>query len=203
MGLFQACCSAETQATNAPLQQPEACQREPQPPPAAAAPAGARVRDAVERGVEYTAELQGLTKGELKARATLAGVPAVAIQRAESTADAKTALIALLVAQDAVASSVPTANAVVDSVIGALDANGDGTWEAHELPATPVTAACFSFLDKDGDGKVTKAELIAGATALAGMAAMYFSKNGVPPQLHALLCKMPGAASLLPEPAKS
>jgi hypothetical protein len=195
MGLFQACCSAETQATNVPLQQPE-----PQPPAPAAA---ASVNSAVERGVALTAELQMLTKAQLKARATVAGVPAVAIQRAESTSDPQSALIALLVAQDAVASSVPTADGVAGSIFDSLDSNGDGAWDADELPATPVTAACFSFLDKDGDGKVTKAEVIAGVTALAGMAAMYMSKNGVPPQLHALLSMVPGAASVLPAPAKS
>jgi hypothetical protein len=191
MGVFEACCSAETRPVNVPLQQP-----------VPSAPATSRLSGAVERGMLLTAELQRLTRSELKARATVAGVPAVAVQGAESSSDPKNALIALLVAQDAVAANLPAAG-VADHILASLDADGDGAWSAHELPSTPVTAACFSFLDKDGDGKVTKTELVAGATAIAGMAFMYFSKNGVPPQLHAWLSMIPGAASMLPAAAKS
>lgn len=154
--------------------------------------------------MELTAELQQLTERELKARATNQHLPAAAIQGAEGSPDPKKALIALLVTQDAVVTNAPNAQrGAVDYVFDSLDADGDGAWTADELPLAPVTRSCFSFLDSDGDGRVTKTELIAAFTALGGMALMYASKNGVPPQLHAVLSIIPGATSVLPPAAKS
>lgn len=196
MGVLDACCSAEAaKPTDLPIATPGA-------PPPSAAPA-TTAAGAVESAAQLTAELQQLSVPALVARATMKGVPAQALQGAKSSADEKTAIIALLVAQETLAANAPTVEGTVDQVFNAVDKDGDGKWSMDEVPQTPMTGAIFSFLDKDGDGKITKTELLAGITAISGMAFMYVSKNGVPPQLHAYLAMIPGAAEWLPAAAKS
>lgn len=193
MGVLDACCSAvEAKPSDLPFQAPNG---------AAPGYAGG-VNGAVESGAAMAATLMVLTLPQLKARATVAGIPGQAIAAAEGSPDAKNALIALLVAQSTFTANAPSVNSAVGEIFSALDGNGDGAISMDELPQTPITGALFSFLDKDGDGKITNAELLAGFTAIAGMAFMYMSKNGVPKELHAYLSMIPQSELWLPGAAK-